>query len=94
MRRWYLKSHPLAIYLAAVFKALFPHYYQQLKPAFDAGVWYKDEDPGPWLQRVVVWKMEVKTHFDRSDWAPTVSIPIGEFKGGHMDMPQLMARFL
>ncbi|KAJ6622388.1 hypothetical protein B0H10DRAFT_1678518, partial [Mycena sp. CBHHK59/15] len=80
----------LAIIVAACFKVLFPKYYDQYKEDFDRGVWDRT-DPGPFLGRAVVFKLQVYVHQDGLDRGPTVSIPAGYYVGGAMHFPDLRA---
>jgi hypothetical protein len=58
------------------------------RAAFDAGVWFTD-DPGPFLGRAVIYKLQGRLHKDRYDVGPSVSFPVGQFTGGEMLFPQL-----
>jgi hypothetical protein len=82
----------VALLLAVIFKELFPEDYKEHKKAFDAGVWF-EEDPGPWLGRAIIYKLDGLIHIDRNDRTPTVSFPCGLFVGGEMMIPQLEAKF-
>lgn len=82
----------MALLLAVIFKELFPEDYKEHKKAFDAGVWF-EEDPGPWLGRAIIYKLDGLIHIDRNDRTPTVSFPCGLFVGGEMMIPQLEAKF-
>lgn|ERR1700753_2470606 len=77
--------------LAAMFKAAFPEYYDKYKKAFEAGVWLK-EDNGPWLGRVVVWKLQVGPHRDALDEGPAICFPCGSYTGGELYLPDLNAK--
>ncbi|KAG6906933.1 hypothetical protein DXG01_011323 [Tephrocybe rancida] len=77
--------------IAAMFEVLYPETYTQYKEAFDAGVWMK-EDPGPWLGRAVVYKLQIHLHLDDDDQGPTVSFPVGSYRNGRMIVPQLGAK--
>lgn len=70
-----------------------PEAFKEYKAAFEAGRWYS-EDPGPWLGRTVVFKLQLFLHFDPSEAGPTISFPYGYFTGGQMLFPGLSARFL
>lgn len=75
-----------------MFRVLFPEIYQEFQAAFDAGVWER-EDPGPWLGRAIVYKLQVELHVDQQDLNPTASFPCGSFTGGEMVVPQLPTKF-
>ena len=93
VKEWYRATRPLAIFLGELFKATFPDHYLQYKAAFDAGAWLC-EDPGPWLMRVIIWKLDVNIHFDKKDAGPTATFPSGFFEHGAMELPQLRARLV
>jgi hypothetical protein len=76
-----------------MFKAAFPKVYAQYRQAFDAGVWLQ-EDPGPFLGRSVVYKLQSKLHNDGNDVGPSASFPVGSFEGGEMLVPQLKTKLL
>ena len=92
MEPYYELTRPLAEHLAVMYKVLFPELYEKLKPAFDAGRWFK-QDPGPWVGRALVYKLQVELHLDGNDVGPSVSFPCGDFSGGQMLVPQLEAKF-
>lgn len=69
-----------------MFEGLFPDLYEKMQPAFKAGVWF-EEDPGPWLGRAIVYKLQVEGHIDQNDMSPTASFPCGYFTGGEMQIP-------
>lgn len=87
IENYYLASSPLAQSLAEFFEVLFPASYVKFKKAFDAGVWVQ-EDPGPWLGRALIYKLQGSLHVDEKDEGPTVSFPCGYFEGGEMIVPQ------
>lgn len=91
---WYFtKSKLIARILAHMFKVLWPDIYETYRQAFDAGVWFMG-DPGPWLGRAIVYKLQVHVHFDGQEAGPTASFPVGQWEGGHMEVPDLGSRFL
>ena len=94
VRTYYKATAEVAAWLSALFKGAFPEEYERYADAFKAGRWMAfEEDPGPWLMRVLVWKLDVHMHVDGGDGGPTITMPCGFFTGGHMELPQLMARF-
>lgn len=93
VQHYFANTRDIAIILAEMFKVLWPEYYALYEPAFKAGYWVK-EDPGPWIGRAVIYKLTVGMHLDKRDAGPTVTFPVGQYIGGHMDLPQLLARFL
>lgn len=82
----------MAVTLAQYFAVLFPIAYKKFSKAFEAGVWVKD-DPGPWLGRALIYKLQGSLHIDDKDEGPTVSFPCGFFNGGEMIFPQLDVKF-
>ncbi|KAF8240877.1 hypothetical protein L208DRAFT_1230812, partial [Tricholoma matsutake] len=91
--RCYLNAtEGLASCLGTMFEEIFPSVYAQYRKAFDAGVWL-EEDPGPWLGRAIVYKLQVMLHTDQNDAGPTVSFPCGFFHGGEMQIPQFPGKF-
>lgn len=62
------------------------------KKAFDAGVWFA-QDPGPFLGRAIIYKLQGVLHRDRNDVGPSICFPVGSFTGGEMLFPQLNSKF-
>jgi hypothetical protein len=90
VKRYFIATEPLAIYLAEIFKVSFPNYYQKYQHAFSAGNWFgKRLDPGPWLGRAIVYKLQVLTHVDGLDDGPTAVFNFGYYTGGEMYLPDL-----
>ena len=77
--------------VALAFRAVFPVWYDTYQKSFDASVWFAD-DPGPFLGRAVVYKLQGRLHKDKHDVGPSVSFPIGQFTGGEMVFPQLKTK--
>ncbi|TFK58000.1 hypothetical protein BDN72DRAFT_866303, partial [Pluteus cervinus] len=88
VRRYYIGTQNLAGMLQEAFKVAFPDYYQEYMQAFKAGVWWT-EDPGPWLGRAIVWKLQVQPHMDASDVGPTAAFNCGSYDDGPMYLPDL-----
>jgi hypothetical protein len=76
-----------------MFQAVFPEWYEKYKEAFAAGVWLQN-DPGPFLGRAVIYKLQGKVHKDRHDMGPSASFGVGKYSGGEMLFPQLGAKFV
>jgi hypothetical protein len=76
-----------------MFKAAFPQWHQMYEQAFAAGVWLQD-DPGPFLGRAVIYKLQGRLHKDRHDMGPSASFGVGKYSGGEMLFPQLGAKFV
>ncbi|KAJ8509050.1 hypothetical protein ONZ45_g8719 [Pleurotus djamor] len=88
VQRYYTLTIVLAFRLACYFKVAFPDYYAQYQQAFDAGSWVQ-ADPGPWLGRALVYKLQVTPHVDGLDDGPTAIFPTGSFGGGAAYLPDL-----
>jgi hypothetical protein len=78
--------------IAAMFKVYFPDWFDKYRKAFDAGVWLRD-DPGPFLGRAIIYKLQGRLHIDRNDLGPSASFGVGNYTGGEMLFPQLRAKF-
>ncbi|KIY62946.1 hypothetical protein CYLTODRAFT_360727, partial [Cylindrobasidium torrendii FP15055 ss-10] len=87
---YYSETRDIAIYLASLFKASFPAYYEKYSKAFEAGQW-TEADPGPWIGRAVVFKLQVECHVDGLDNGPSAIFCAGEgrFSGGECLLPDL-----
>jgi hypothetical protein len=92
IRCWISATSAVAQTLGVMFEELYPDTYHQFRQAFDAGVWI-EEDPGPWLGRAIVYKLQVSLHTDKHDIGPTASFGCGSYTGGEMLVPQLGAKF-
>lgn len=90
VRSYFQATQHLSAQLAAMFRAAFPEYYEKYSKAFQAGVWYR-EDQGPWIGRVVVWKLQVGLHRDALDEGPALCFPCGAYEGGNLCIPDLDA---
>jgi hypothetical protein len=88
---YYCATKYVAKRLGVMFKVLMPGCYAKYKAAFKAGVWHR-EDPGPWLGRAIVYKLQVALHKDREDGGPAISFPVGSYSGGEMLIPELKAK--
>lgn len=87
--KYYMRaSRPPALRIAALFQKSFPACYKKYKKVFDAGVWER-ADPGPFLGRALVWKLQVEPHRDGLDAGPAVCFPLGSFTGGELYFPDL-----
>ncbi|KAG2359430.1 hypothetical protein BDR07DRAFT_1292300 [Suillus spraguei] len=87
--RWYMKrTSKLASTLKEMFKAAYPEEFIIYENAFNAGVW-EAEDPGPWLGRAIVWKLNVLPHRDGLDGGPTAIFCLGHFSGGEAYLTDL-----
>ncbi|EIM79692.1 uncharacterized protein STEHIDRAFT_126381 [Stereum hirsutum FP-91666 SS1] len=89
---WYfLATDPIAVRIAAYFEVFWPRFYAKYRQAFDAGVWVR-EDRGPFLGRVLVYKLQVSLRQDRGDFGLTVTFNAGCFEGGEYYFPDLHAK--
>jgi hypothetical protein len=75
-----------------MFRVAYPAYYEKYRLAFEAGVW-EEADPGPWLGRAIVWKLQVYPHRDGLDAGPAACFPMGSFEGGQLYLPDLRLKF-
>ena len=91
VRKYFAETREVAIFLGELFQHVFPEEYAQYRSAFEDGVWYT-EDPGPWIGRAIVYKLDVQMHYDMLDGGPTATFPVGLFEGGCMELPTLKAR--
>ena len=92
VRRYFRATSALARYLAELFKVAFPDYYASYSKAFEAGRW-EEQDPGPFLGRAIVFKLDIALHFDSGEDGPNACFGCGVYSGAHMDMPGINARF-
>jgi hypothetical protein len=79
-----------ACYLSKLYKAVYPEGWLRNQAAFEAGHWYRD-DPGPWLARAIVWKLQVKTHADDKDGSPAICFSTNNTCQSPMVLPQIGA---
>ncbi|KAJ3571654.1 hypothetical protein NP233_g3623 [Leucocoprinus birnbaumii] len=90
---YYSSTTRLAAMLGEKLKSLWPEFYDLYERSFKAGVTIK-EDPGPFLARAIVYKVQIGTHVDKSDAGPSVCFPCGDWvSGGELVVPQLGAKF-
>ncbi|KAH6911611.1 hypothetical protein BKA70DRAFT_1219731 [Coprinopsis sp. MPI-PUGE-AT-0042] len=74
--------------IADRFCVAFPDDYLKYEKAFKAGRWNM-LDPGPFLGRALVWKLQVQAHQDGLDEGPAAIFCCGEFDGGELYLPDL-----
>ena len=87
--RYYLcATAGIADILGAYYKVAFPDQYQRYCQAFEAGIWHI-EDPGPWLGRAIVYKLQVYPHQDKLDGGPAAIFNVGQYEGGHLYLTDL-----
>ncbi|KAJ6459196.1 hypothetical protein C8R47DRAFT_920239, partial [Mycena vitilis] len=88
---YFVLSKEASAFVAAMFEALYPEYYVQYQEDFKRGVWLT-EDEGPFLERVVVSKLQVGIHIDGLDKGPAATFPSGWFTGGCMVFPDTRSK--
>lgn len=88
---YYYLTEPVAKVLGSALKAGLPQWWEMYTKAFEAGAWLP-KDPGPFLARAIIYKLQGKLHKDRHDTGPSISFPVGEYEGGEMMLPQLRAK--
>lgn len=86
---WYMeRTSKLALALKEMFKVAYPEEFKIYEEAFEAGFW-EAADPGPWLGRAIVWKLNVLPHRDGLDGGPTAIFCLGHFSGGEAYLTDL-----
>ncbi|TFK69270.1 hypothetical protein BDN72DRAFT_768154 [Pluteus cervinus] len=88
VKRYYHQSQALARSIGYKFSVSFPHYHTLYSNAFKKGAFYH-EDPGPFLGRAIVWKLQVGVHVDGQDEGPTAIFNSGDYEGGDLYLPDL-----
>ncbi|KAJ7814338.1 hypothetical protein B0H14DRAFT_3747792, partial [Mycena olivaceomarginata] len=88
VKHYYRATQEVAIYLSCMFEVAYPEYHAKYTAAFKAGVW-ETADPGPWIGRAIVYKLQVSEHVDGLDDGPTASFSVGDFDGGAMYLPDI-----
>lgn len=92
--KFFLKhSELVASIVRPMLHLAFPKAAAKYQKIYNAASTFK-EDPGPWMGRVVVWKLQVDMHCDGLDGGPTLSFCTGKFTGGHLYLPDLNLKFL
>jgi hypothetical protein len=76
-----------------MFQVGFPDIYEKYREAFEAGVWVEG-DPGPFLGRAIIYKLQGRLHKDRKDLGPSACFLTGAFDGGEMLVPQFRTKLL
>ncbi|KAJ7483131.1 hypothetical protein B0H11DRAFT_1914874 [Mycena galericulata] len=88
VKHYYTATKEVAIYLSCMFEVAYPEYHAKYTRAFKAGVWER-ADPGPWIGRAIVYKLQVSEHVDGLDDGPIASFCVGDFDGGPMYLPDI-----
>lgn len=89
--KYFEATHETGLWLSAAFEKAMPTEHAKYKPLFAAGVW-ELSDPGTWIGRAIVYKLQVDCHVDRLDDGPTAAFPIGAYSGGEMYLPDLSVK--
>lgn len=96
---FYTDTSRLARLLGTMLKTTWPDVFTKYNKAFKAGKSVIDGDPGPYIGRVIVYKLQGRLHVDQNDGGPTACFPMGSWqgvkggKGGELIVPQLGAKF-
>ncbi|KAJ2932938.1 hypothetical protein H1R20_g4175, partial [Candolleomyces eurysporus] len=85
---YYFLTQEIADVLAIMFETVFPDWYAKYRKAFDAGVWVPG-DPGPFLGRAIIYKLQGRLHRDRHDLGPSACFGVGSYTGGAMKVLNL-----
>ena len=88
---YFYLTEPVAKVVGCALQVALPEWFEKYKRAFEAGGWLP-KDPGPFLARAIIYKLQGRLHKDKHDMGPSVSFPVGEFDGGEMLLPQLKAK--
>ncbi|KIY62270.1 hypothetical protein CYLTODRAFT_361730, partial [Cylindrobasidium torrendii FP15055 ss-10] len=88
MRTYYAATQKVAAYLKELFRVAYPAEHARYEAAFQAGQWFA-EDPGPWVGRALVFKLQVSVHRDGKDDGPAAIFCAGTFSGGEAIFPDL-----
>lgn len=88
-RSYILATEPQRKYLDILLKTFAPNEYAELKASSDAGRWYVDDDMGCTLGLSTVYKLQVGVHLDKNDWELCMIVCGGNFRGGHLYLPDL-----
>jgi hypothetical protein len=93
VKYYFTVTRPVAVLLDEYFAVAFPEEHKKYKESFAAGIW-EQQDPGPYLGRAIVYKLQVIPHEDRSDGGPTVIFNVGQYEGGELYLTDLLLKFL
>jgi hypothetical protein len=88
VEQYFTATAPVALFLNELFEVSFPAYHKKYKRAFVAGRW-TTSDPGPWLGRAIVYKLQVDAHVDGLDDGPAAIFNVGSYTGGKLNLPDL-----
>ena len=91
MKSYIRGTRPIAFHVGTFLEEIFPDWFTQYNNAFLAGRMFED-DPGPFLGRAIIYKLQGKLHKDQRDAGPSVSFGVGYYEGGEIYFPQLKAK--
>ncbi|KAJ7204059.1 hypothetical protein GGX14DRAFT_569659 [Mycena pura] len=66
------------------FSVVFPDYHERYMKAFKAGCALPLDDPGPFIGRAIVWKLQVLSHLDGLDAGTVGMSPEGSYEDGEL----------
>jgi hypothetical protein len=90
---YYKATEPAVTHMGHMFKVSFPEEYEEYRTAFAAGRFVTD-DPGPWLGRAIVHKLQVLPHRDNLDKTcrPAGAFNVGYYVGGDLYLTDLKVK--
>ncbi|KAJ7201413.1 hypothetical protein GGX14DRAFT_371243, partial [Mycena pura] len=80
-------TNDYALVVGERFRGIFPDWHERYSKAFQAGCSLPGDDPGPFIGRAVIWKVQVLVHLDGLDAGPVATTPEGSFRGGGFIFP-------
>ncbi|KAJ7074605.1 hypothetical protein C8F01DRAFT_934676, partial [Mycena amicta] len=89
---YYDRTRDYAQLAGACTQVFYPKWYDIYQKAFAAGQ-YELRDPGPFLGRALVWKLQVTLHRDGLDIGPTLIASNGYYEGGSLLGPDVESKF-
>ena len=63
---YYTRSYKAASFMNRAYRAAAPEDWEVRSKEFEKGRWL-EHDPGPWLGRALLWKLQVSAHRDITD---------------------------
>ncbi|KAJ7710664.1 hypothetical protein B0H17DRAFT_1123782 [Mycena rosella] len=80
-------TYPFALVVSERFHGVSPDYHARYLKAFNAGCYLPNDDPGPFIGRAIVWKLQVWAHLDGLEGGPVATTPEGAFRRGGLVFP-------
>ncbi|KAJ7809628.1 hypothetical protein B0H14DRAFT_2524617 [Mycena olivaceomarginata] len=80
-------TYEFALVVSERFRGVFPDYHARYLKAFKAGCHLPLDDPGPFIGRAIVWKLQVRAHLDGLEAGPVGTTPEGGFGRGGLVFP-------